>query len=173
MDTKERKKFEINIFNLSNKTHQFDFVVSDSVFEYFEYSIVEKGSGTCHLELQKSETMMTLNFNINVSVELTCDRSLQTFDYPIEVEEEIIIKFGDSDYMLSEDVLVIRNDSPSINVMEFIYEFISLSVPMKKLHPDLEDEEAPDLIYSSEPEEKAEETADPRWEALKKLKDNI
>jgi len=172
MDKKERKEFEINIFNLSNKTHQFDFVISDSIFQFFEYSIVEKGSGSCHLDLSKSETMMTLNFEINVSVELTCDRSLRSFDYPIDVEEEIIIKFGDSDYMLSEEVIVIRNDAPSINVMEYIYEFISLSIPMKKLHPELEDEETPDLIYSSEIEEDADDTADPRWEALKKLKDN-
>ncbi|MFT5641088.1 MAG: uncharacterized metal-binding protein YceD (DUF177 family) [Cyclobacteriaceae bacterium] len=83
------------------------------------------------------------------------------------------MKFGDSDYMLSEDVTVLRNDAPSINVMDYIYEFISLAVPMKKLHPDLEGEDLPDLIYSSDIEDDSnEESGDPRWEALKKLKEN-
>jgi len=173
MISKSRKEFEINIFNLSNKRHEFDFEISDSFFEEFDYSSLNKGKGTCHLNLIKSETMITLEFVIEVSVELICDRTLESFYFPIAIEEDLIIKFGDSDYMLSEDVLVIRNDSPSINVMDYIYEFISLAVPMKKLHPSIKDEVAPDLIYSSNIEEEVgEKSTDPRWEALKKLKDN-
>ncbi|MFT6854489.1 MAG: hypothetical protein ACJA0X_000453 [Cyclobacteriaceae bacterium] len=173
MESKVRKSFEINIFNLGDKMHEFDFAIPESFFEDFEFAIIERGSGSCHLDLHKTETMMTLNFIINVSVELICDRSLKSFDYAIQTEEEAIIKFGDSDYMLSEDVTVLRNDAPSINVMDYIYEFISLAVPMKKLHPDLEGEDLPDLIYSSEIEDDSnEESGDPRWEALKKLKEN-
>jgi uncharacterized metal-binding protein YceD (DUF177 family) len=59
-----------------------------------------------------------------------------------------------------------------------MYEFIVLSIPIKKLHPDLrnEDEDESDvkIVYSTstenEQEEKKEEDIDPRWEKLKKLK---
>lgn len=170
------REFQIDIFNLSLKQHEFEFEIDNRLFGIHEQNIVEKGSGRCKLELDKSATMMTLRFHIEVSVELTCDRSLDQFDYPIEVDEQVIIKFGEDNYTLSEDVLVIKNDTANINISEYIYEFIMLAIPMKKLHPryeETEDEEN-SLIYTSESEETSEESeeVDPRWEALKKLKDN-
>jgi uncharacterized metal-binding protein YceD (DUF177 family) len=59
-----------------------------------------------------------------------------------------------------------------------MYEFIVLAIPIKKIHPDLKDEEENDdgsnvkIVYSTstEKEEKKEEEIDPRWEKLKKLK---
>ncbi|PTB92421.1 DUF177 domain-containing protein, partial [Marivirga lumbricoides] len=57
----------------------------------------------------------------------------------------------------------------------FIYETIALEVPLKKIHPDeeLEDEESNEYIYiddSLDSEEEENEEVDPRWEALKNLK---
>jgi uncharacterized metal-binding protein YceD (DUF177 family) len=69
---------------------------------------------------------------------------------------------------------VIKDDTATIDVSEFIYEFITLAVPLKKLHPRYEETEddEPDLIYTSEDEDTDRENGevDPRWEALKKLK---
>jgi len=174
---KRLKEFRIDIFNLSLKQHEFEFKIDNSLFEFFENSIVEKGQGVCHLLLDKTATMMTLNFNIDMNVELTCDRSLDTFDFPIKIEEQLIIKFGEEDNILSEDVIVIKNDTATLDVSEFINEYVSLAIPLKKLHPryaDIEDEQ-PDLVYSSQEEsddEENNESLDPRWEALKKLKEN-
>ncbi len=168
--------FQIDIFSLSYKQHEFELEIHDELFSQFEHSIVEKGDGQCHLTLDKTETMMTLSFQLRASVELICDRSLDRFDYPIEIDEKVIIKFGEENYSLSEEVLVIRQDTPSINVGELIYEFISLAVPLKKLHPrfadDPEEDDQPEMIYTSHSEEEEDEKqeTDPRWEALKKLK---
>lgn len=170
------REFQIDIFSLSNKLHEFEFEINDELLQVYEHSLLEKGEGVCKLSLLKSETMMTLNFNIEAEVELTCDRSLDKFMHPISLEEKVIIKFGEDNYSLSEDVLVIRNDTPSLNIGNYIYEFINLAVPMKKLHPRYEDDsEQPDIIYTSEsaPTGDAQnESVDPRWEALKKLKGN-
>lgn len=170
------REFQIDIFSLSNKLHEFEFEITGKLFSLYENSLIEKGEGICKLSLLKSETMMTLHFAIDAKVELICDRSLDTFWYPVRLEEEVIIKFGDGDYALSDDVLVIKSDTSSINVGDYIYEFISLAVPMKKLHPRYGDEEdQPEIIYSSnddEGEEGSKENTDPRWEALKKLKGN-
>ena len=173
------REYQINIYNLSNKLHEFEFEISDELFQNQPHSLVEKGKGKCDLKLVKSETMMDLQFHIEAEVELTCDRSLELFWHSMTIDDSIIIKFGEDDYSLSEDVFVIRKDSSSINVSDFIYEFVSLAVPMKKLHPRFEeedDEDQPDLIYTSQEEsedqsETDSEQVDPRWEALKKLKD--
>ncbi|MFY0600453.1 MAG: DUF177 domain-containing protein [Cyclobacteriaceae bacterium] len=177
MGTRELREFQINIYNLSNKLHEFEFEISNKLFENQEFSLIEKGTGQCKLALEKSETMMNLHFSIEAEVELICDRSLDPFLYPISLEEDIVIKFGEDDYVLSEDVVVIRKDSPSINIENYLYEFLSVAVPMKKLHPRFgDDDDQPDLIYSSsdgdsESEKEQDDVLDPRWEALKKLKD--
>lgn len=178
MGPKKLREYKINIFSLENKLHELEFDISNKLFENQEYSLVEKGNGTCHLSLQKSETMMNLHFNLDVKVELTCDRSLDTFLYPISLEEDIIIKFGEDEYDLSENVFVIRKESDSINVGDFLYEFINVAIPMKKLHPRYDDDlndDQPDLVYTSndsaDQSAEKEEMVDPRWEALKKLKD--
>ncbi len=169
------KEFQIDIISLKFTQHEFEFDIDNGLFERYEHSLVEKGSGKCKLILEKSETMLTLNFEIEASVELICDRSLDTFDYPISIKETLIMKFGEENHSLSEDVLVIRDDTPTISVDEYIYEYISLAVPLKKLHPRYEayEEDQPDLIYiSKEDDERQEEISDPRWDALKKLKGN-
>ena len=144
-------------------------------FELFEDSIIEKGKGTCHLELMKEETMMTADFQIDAEVELICDRSLEPFMFPIKKSENLLIKFGEEDVELGDEIISIHRDTQSLNIAQNIFEYLTISIPMKKLHPKFEGEEETDeLIYSSddfvEEEEENEETLDPRWEALRNLK---
>jgi len=67
----------------------------------------------------------------------------------------------------------------AIDMSQYIYEFISMGIPMKKLHPKYNNENQNNdeqLFYSSTVDDsqtvKNKEEIDPRWEALKKLKDN-
>ncbi|MGI9543667.1 MAG: YceD family protein, partial [Cyclobacteriaceae bacterium] len=62
-----------------------------------------------------------------------------------------------------------------LDLSQYIYEFVALSVPMKKLHPRFDGEPSEDaLVYSSSDEMQTteQEATDPRWAALKKLKKN-
>jgi len=178
------KPFEIEIQGLSLDQHSFDFTFDNSFFEAFEGSLIEKGKGSVHLELVKSETMMTLSFDIEGSVELICDRSLRPFDHELEIKQELIVKFGEEFIELDDDIVVIPRETQHLNVAQQIYEFITVDVPMKKIHPELRSEDDDDeetggsLIYQTQtkgdqPEEDGDdEPIDPRWEALKKFRNN-
>ncbi len=171
MDKKAFRAFEISIFNLSSKVHEYRFPINETLFGLFEQSIVERGEGTSEVVLTRSETMMTLHFDINAKVELICDISVKPFWHEIKVEKDIMVKFGEADEELSEDVIVIHRDTQFFNVAEYIYQFLLLSIPMKRIHPDIKDEQRPDIVYSSEePEQEEEQETDPRWAALKNLK---
>lgn len=137
------------------------------------------GKLTADVSLQKSESMIQMIFKVEGTIELTCDRSLDLFDQPISFENTMIYKFGDEEKELSEDVMIILNDTQTINIADLLFEFIGLQVPMKKLHPrfqeDDDDQEEGIMVYSStvddsKTEEQQEEDVDPRWAALKKLK---
>ncbi|MEO9485028.1 MAG: DUF177 domain-containing protein [Ekhidna sp.] len=171
-EMQDLKAYKIEIFGLSNSTHDFNFTFSDDFFSHFENSLVSKGKGSCDVILAKTDSMITLNLKIEGAIELECDRSLELFDFPISINKEIIYKYGDEEQELSEDVFVIQKGEQEINIAAFLYESISLEVPMKKLHPKFQDEsENDEMIYVSDPQkESQEESIDPRWEALKKLK---
>lgn len=168
---KDLKAYKIEIFGLSNSSHEFNFEFNDDFFSLFENSLVSKGKGTCDVILTKTDSMITLNLAIGGSIELECDRSLEHFDFPISINKEIIYKYGDEEKELSDDVFVILKGEQEINIASFLYESISLEIPMKKLHPKFQDEsESDEMIYISEVDkESQEESIDPRWEALKSL----
>ncbi|MCP4460328.1 MAG: DUF177 domain-containing protein [Cytophagales bacterium] len=171
MKRSEQRVFQVNIPSLKLGHHQFQYEINDEFFGQFENSLVDKGNGKVELNLKLSETMMVLDFNLDLKVELVCDRSLDTFSYPIKTQEELIVKFGEENEELSEELIVISEDTQLLDVAPYIQEYIGLSIPMKKLHPRYDGKETPPLIYQTEVnEEESKDEIDPRWEALKKLK---
>lgn len=167
------EKYRIDIFKLSNETHEYDFDIDNDFFDLFEFSDIKEGTGSCHVTLDKSPSMITMDFKIDTELVLTCDRSLDNFNYPIKVNEQIMFKYGDEETDLSDEVKVITQSTQSVNVSHYLFEMISVAVPMKKLHPRFEDseEEEDEIIYSSGNQEETpdEESIDPRWNALKDL----
>ena len=84
---KDLKAYTIEILNLSNKRHEYEFESGSRFFDNFEQSLIHKGTFTVKLILDKSETMIQLSFHINGSVELICDRTLEPFDYPLNISQ--------------------------------------------------------------------------------------
>ncbi len=169
------REYDIAIFNLSEKKHRYDFKISDSFFESFESELVEKGKADVLVNLEKSTRHIQMDFSISGSVELSCDRSLDTFDYPVSLEETIIFKYADTFEEIDENLINIPFDYQKINVAQYIYDFISLSIPMKRLHPRFEDTDEELTVFSTkregEEEQQEEGSIDPRWKELEKLID--
>lgn len=169
-------RFNVDIFKLSNATHQYDFEFDDTLFGEFDDSFVDKGQGKVIVALEKNESFIKLTMTIDGKIELQCDRSLDMFDFPIHIERSVIFKYGEEEQELDDEIVIITRDKQRLNLAQYIYEFIGLEIPMKKLHPRFEDDTTDDeLIYSSETEDEQSDSdnstdIDPRWEKLKKLK---
>ncbi|MEM9896204.1 MAG: DUF177 domain-containing protein [Bacteroidota bacterium] len=169
---KDLRAYQIEIFGLSNKKHVFNFEFDSHLFGLFEKSLVKTGKGICLVELEKSDSMLSLLISVEGTIELECDRSLKLFDHPISVKKSLIYKYGDEEKELSEDVFVIPKSQQEINIGTFLYETISLEVPMRKIHPDHKDIETENgMFYTSQSSEEEDSVSnDPRWDILKKLK---
>ena len=163
--------FDIDIFKLANGEHSFEFNFDSEFFGLFEDSVIKNGEGTVKVELDRAPSLITLNFRIEGELELICDRSLETFMYPISETKEVRIKYGDHWEELSEELYLIPTDAQKIDVGQFVYEFLSLAIPMKKLHPRFADDDEDFIFSSSDEEEGSSKTpVDPRWNELKKIK---
>jgi uncharacterized metal-binding protein YceD (DUF177 family) len=169
--------YRINIVGLSNKEHQFQFEFGDEFFRKYGTDLVSEGKFRADITLAKRETFIEVEFKIDGTARLICDRSLEPFDYPIESTNTIVFKYGEEFKEMTEEIIIIPRDTATLELGQYMYEFIALGVPIKKLHPKFKDEDRDDLsdgkiVYSSgtSHENKDEEEIDPRWNILKKLK---
>lgn len=188
MENKVKRLYDIDIFKIAEGEHQYEMEINDAFFALFDYGLVDKGLGSARIDLHKSSSMITLDVAVDAKVELICDRSLEPFEYPVDLNERLLVKYGEEEEELDDDLLVITQNTQKINLAQFIYEIIGISLPMKKIHPDYLEEDDQDeddlsegkLVYSSEQGEQEDESTgkdedeaiDPRWSVLKNLKNN-
>lgn len=177
--------FDIEVIKCAEGIHEFDFQINDSFFQNFaDNEIVQKGNLTVRVQMDVGANLIEVDFHIQGKVGLTCDRSLENFEYPLDFHEMMIYKFGSEEKEINEDVFMITRDTPSINIAQLIYEYILLAIPTKRIHPayfnELDNDDpniAGGYIILDEDEENEEDSnketpIDPRWELLKKLKNN-
>jgi uncharacterized protein len=129
--------FRINIFHLQNKQYLHEFEGNDDFFIELEQErkLIEKGNFKATVTLDKSETMIQMIYKIKGSVELTCDRSLDLFDFPFDITQKMILKFSDHTEEVTEELMFIDRNVQYINIAQDIFDFICLQIPIKKLHP--------------------------------------
>ena len=175
---KALKQFSIPFTGLKLGKHDFDFEIDKSFFDAFEHSLVKDGALKAVVELDKQETMLILGFHIKGTIKLNCDTCLSDFDQPIELNERQIVKFAEEvedDEIEDLEIIVLPRKETAIDVAELIYEFITVAVPfINKCEQAGQacDEQMLNTLekLSAGSEEQEEQSSDPRWEALKKLK---
>ena len=86
----------------------------------------------------------------------------------------MVVNFGDEFNDENEEVLILPHGEHELDLSQYIYEMIALAMPLKKIHPGIEDGSLKsDILNKLEelsPEKNKEiDEIDPRWEGLKKL----
>jgi len=171
------KQFSVPFTGLKLGTHDFDFELDDRFFNAFEYSLIKSGSLKVNLELEKQETMLILRFKVTGTVNLDCDKCLAEFPLPINLYERQIVKFAEDELESDDDEIIsLSRKETAIDIAEPLYEMINVAVPYIKnceqANQDC-DQEMIDRLEKLSIENQSEEneqTSDPRWEALNKLK---
>lgn len=173
-----KQHYKIPFTGLKLGVHDFSFKVTETFFESDDYLEIEKANCHINLTLEKQSTMLVLTFDISGLVTVPCDRC----SYPTEVEVEgsygLIAKFSEVELQNTEEIIYLPPSEYEIDIREFVYEFIQLSLPVKKMHPegacnqDVIKNLDNYLITENQSEKDSEDNSsvDPRWAALNKLK---
>ncbi len=185
---KKSSPFDLNLPTLApNRRHEFDFVLDDAFFAGFEQQLVLGGNLDVHVDLDRTDRLMKLEFQLRGTLRLTCDRSLEEFDQPITTTETLHVRFGETTEELADDVLQIAHDAQILPLGQILFDYAATAIPMKRLHPRfVAADTAADaaagpaaeqtdvrLIYSAATDTPADADADaptdPRWQALRNL----
>ncbi len=167
------KDFDISFFGLNEGKHNFEYKIGNQFFEAFEYDEYLDSKVLVNLEFIKKATLLTLNFSAKGSIKIACDVSNEPYDQSINGSLSLVVKFGEEYNDDNEEILIMPHGEFQINVAQFIYEMIVLSVPTKRIHPGIKDGtlHSPVLQKLDELQQKDKHSGeiDPRWEELKKL----
>lgn len=167
------KNYSIPFIGLKPGMHQFTFHINQAFFDLFETEKEFTDSDiTAKVMLNKHSTFLEMQIITEGSIELTCDLSNEKFQHNIENEIDVLVKFGEEYDDSDTDVIIIPRTDGEFNVAQLIYEDVMLSVPMKKIAPNAENsEEFSRLLEKFSPKDEEQSEPDPRWDALKSLKD--
>ena len=175
-------KYKISFTGLSIGEHRYNFELDDAFFEFFDKSEITHARINLDLVMEKSNSMMVLDFNLSGKVELICDRCSEMYWQIIETSNRLFIKFGNAYYEQSDDIIVIPDNETHFDIAQYIYEFIHLNLPIRRLHrggKEKSDNCDPDILKKIEKlNVKTDDQGIPKtgrtdqWEVLKKLKNN-
>ena len=129
-------QYQIAFSGLNPGTHIFDFQIGDRFFEQVEDAEIISGQVSVAVTMAKEERMMDLHLAISGNVRVSCDRCNEPVDVTVNGNERLIVKLGDHYYEESEDVQVIPDTAHQFDLGPFLYEYIHLLLPIRRVHPE-------------------------------------
>jgi uncharacterized metal-binding protein YceD (DUF177 family) len=175
---KPPKEYTIPFVGLKIGKHLFEYQIDKTFFEHFEYDDFNDVNIIVEIDFDKKSTLLELHFKVSGKINVNCDLSNEPYDQKIKGTFNLVVKFGDEFNNEHEDILILPHGEYEVNVAQYIYELIILSVPPRRIHPGVKDGTLQSEILKKLEElspkgindnEKTSEEIDPRWNTLKKL----
>lgn len=172
----------IQFSGLKSGKYEYNYALDSSFFLQFENEELRDGNVDFAVNLERNERLLLINFTFHGIVKSTCDRCLGEIEIPVEGEQTLYVKFSDTETTEDENVVFLPEDAYQIDLAQWMYEYVAVSLPMQKIHPEgMCDPEMLKYITGESGDEAAEDDSDevvktlpdgetdPRWNALKQL----
>ncbi len=172
-------EYIIRFKGLKEGKHPFNFELKKPFFE--EFRVLEAADGRLFVSimLDKKSQHMELDIDINGFINVQCDRCLDYFDLPIKYIGKVYVKFSEESFEDSDDIIVLHPDDYELDIKQYLFESVGLSIPYKKIHPEDErgfsgcNSEMIDKLENLKSKgKKNDDYTDPRWDKLKNINVN-
>ncbi len=122
--------------SLSAGSFEYDFTLDNEFFRAFEGS--EVTGGDCHAQvlLKRGATTLDLDVKIEGDVIVACDRCLEDCPVAIDFEGRLIVKFSAEVGEYDGEILWLSPAESEVDLSQYIYESVVLSLPYQRVHPE-------------------------------------
>ncbi len=129
--------YNIPLKSLSTGKHEFKFTLDNKFFELIDDGTADVKRGSIDVLVSVKRTSVTFDFDFEISgkVFVPCDRCLDDIKMDVLTNNRLIVKFGAEYSEESDEIVIIPEEEGEINIAWFLYEFVVLSLPAKKVHP--------------------------------------
>ena len=139
---KHNREFEIAWQGLKPGPHTYIYDINDRFMKEREVDAdFSNWNAQMTLLFDKHENFFMLHFDVDGDVTVPCDRCGDEFALRLWDEFDLVIKLTgeDTDGQQDEDdVVFIPRSETVIDLSNWLYEFLMLSVPLQHIHPDNE-----------------------------------
>lgn len=175
-----KRQYEIAFVGLKPGVHVYEFTIEDKFFEEFNAPDFSNCKAEVKLSLDKKTGFMQLHFDVGGNVHVTCDRCGNNLQKVLWDEFDMIVKLVDNPDEMNEqendpDIFYISRTESHLNVANWIFEFVTLSVPTQRscseeeFGGDLCNKEVLQKLKQMEAE--VAKQTNPLWKGLEKFKD--
>lgn len=132
------REYDIAFVGLKPGIHNFQYEVDNKFFENFSSPDFYNCHAIIKLTLEKSALLMLLKFDIDGSVEVTCDRCGNPLKLALWDEFNLVIKPVENAEAMNEneedpDIYYINRTESHLHLAGWIYEFVLLSIPNQRM----------------------------------------
>ena len=136
----DRRLYTILFRGLSLGSHVFDWTIDGRFFQLYEMSEISDACIQVQLTVVKHTHFLELEFTMNGWSEVICDRCLDPLKLDITSEARMYVGFddhagedrSDDDF----DMIILSHDDDRLDVAQYLYEYVHLSLPIRRIHPD-------------------------------------
>ena len=177
------KRYSVEIPKLDFGENVDAFEIDSSFFAAFEHAPVQEGNVHVDARINKRRRFLEVRFEFKGHLMLQCDRCLEPYRYELEFEQSVVYSYDEELEFETDEVVLIDENDPYLNFANDLYDFVALQTPLRKVPPE-DIHTCPDSVLKmlglkegaeADTADAADdkEEIDPRWAALKKLKDNL
>jgi uncharacterized metal-binding protein YceD (DUF177 family) len=171
------KEYKIPHAGLKKDVHEFSYELDEKFFANYEHSLI----GKCHIQVSirfdKRHEPYTVEVDLDGTIWSECDRCTAPLPLAIHTSFIIYVKYTyDESLKEMEDVeiIYISPDDQHIDITQFLYDYSHLSIPVHKICDKPGETEYCDKEIVRILEQRFNNnTTDPRWAGLDKLKDKL
>ena len=171
---KRSEKHILKFSGLKDGLHEFSYSIKDDFFKSFNYNEFNSGHFKIKIQLIKKPTILELKFSSSALINVNCSISNEPFDYNLVSNLDLVVNFGEYFDDSNDELLILPFGSHSIDLDQYFYEMIVLSMPIKLIHPGIEDgtlkSEILNRLKEFDINKEKSVNFDPRWNKLNELK---
>ncbi len=164
-----RKEHTIPFLGLKDGQHEFHFELDDTFFADTGEEELEGGHVAVYVKLHKSPNMLVVNIEEDGRVDLRCARCNGPLAFRLQCDQRQIFRMAEGEESDDDELVMLDPKAHSINLTHYIYECLRLALPIRPVHPPGQcDPEVVNALIERTTD--SEQQPDPRWDALKELK---
>lgn len=182
--------YKIDLKGMIHPVEEYHYTLTDQFFTDVDAPDVHKGTLESRVVVHKlGHDGFEISFFTTGTVVVACNRCLGDMNQPIEAEGHTKVRFGEVYSDEDDELITVPERDGQIDMGWLIYESIVLAIPIKHVHATgecdpammacLQEHQAvPEVGNGSDADDQEEDEPagdtpiDPRWEKLKKIKNN-
>ena len=166
-------KYNVDLKGLKVASLNLEFDLDNTFFGDIDGEEFQKGTVKAVVTVKKNRDLFDFSFALNGTVIVPCDRCLDDLEVDVNTENTLRVKLGE-EYADDGDIVIVPEQDGDLNIAWYLYEFIVLALPMKRVHaPGKCNNEMTGKLKKhsadNEDTDNEEQGIDPRWESLKNI----